>query len=74
MFRFECLIFLFDFNQIWVYLTDFHNKSPISNFMGICPVGASLIYADIWTDMMKSIADIRGCTKVLKNGVQVCNI
>jgi len=31
------------------------------------------IYGDM-TDMMKSIADFCDCTKVLKNGVQVCNI
>jgi hypothetical protein len=37
-------MFLFDFNEIWILLTDF--KFPISSSTKICRVGAELIHAD----------------------------
>jgi len=45
----KCLTLLSNFNQIWIFLTDFDIKFPIPNFMEIYPVGATLMYADIWT-------------------------
>jgi len=41
----KCQIFLPDFYQIWVLLTDFH-MSPIPNFTEICPVEGALIHMD----------------------------
>ena len=38
------------------FLDRFSWKFPISCFAVICPVGAMLIYADRWTDMMKLTA------------------
>jgi hypothetical protein len=37
-------MYLFDFNQIWILLTDL--KFPISSFTKICQLGAELIHAD----------------------------
>jgi len=52
----KCLIFLFEFKQIWSLLTDFHNSPSVTNFSKIHAVGAMLIHADRpWnsTDMKK---------------------
>jgi hypothetical protein len=32
-----------DFKQIWIFMTDFHKKPPISNLTEILPMGAALI-------------------------------
>jgi len=50
----KCPTFLSDFNQTLIqanmdFLERFVWKSPISNFMEICPVGAMLIHVDGWT-------------------------
>ena len=50
----KCPTFLSDLNQTWIQADmDFYErfvwKSPISNFMEICPVGAMLIHVDRWT-------------------------
>lgn len=47
----KCPTFLPDFNQTWIQANmDFHKrfvwKSPISNFMVICPLGAMLMHVD----------------------------
>ena len=42
----QCPIFLFDFNKIWSFLTDFNKSLPIPNFTEIRPVGAALRHGE----------------------------
>jgi len=42
----KCPMFMPDFNQLWISLTNFHKSSPISNLTGLCPVGAVLVHED----------------------------
>jgi hypothetical protein len=42
----KCPICVSDFNQIWIFLTDFHKKSPVSNLTQIHPVGDGYIWRD----------------------------
>jgi hypothetical protein len=51
-------LFLSDFNEIWIFWTDFR-KILKSNFMKIRPVGAELLHADRRTDMTKLIVAFR---------------
>jgi hypothetical protein len=39
-FHLKYLLFLSDFNKTWIFSSDFPNKTLISNFMKIRPVGA----------------------------------
>ena len=41
--------FLSEFNETWIFLTDFRKKALISSFIKICPVGAEFL-ADGQTD------------------------
>ena len=57
----KCLTVLPTFNQTWIFLIDFHESPPISNFMEIYPVGTMCIHVqrtdghmDRLTDMMKA--------------------
>jgi len=59
-----------NFNQIWNFLTDFSLKSPVSNFMEICPVGAALTHSDRETDIMKVISAFWNKRTLLKEGFQ----
>ena len=45
----------------------FSNKSQISSFIEIRPVGAELFHADGQTDMTKLIAAFRSFAKAAKN-------
>jgi hypothetical protein len=47
-------LFLSDFNENWIFLTDFRKNPQISNFTKIRPVGA-----DGRTDMTKLTVDFR---------------
>ena len=44
-----------DFNETWIFSTDFRRKSEYKNFMEICPVGAELFRSNGQTDMTKLI-------------------
>ena len=46
-------LFLTDFNETWVFSTDFSKNTQMSTFMKIRPVGAELFHADGLTDMTK---------------------
>jgi len=48
-------------------LNRFSKNAQISNFMKIRPVGAELLCADGWTDMMKLTVDIRNFATAPKN-------
>jgi len=39
-------LFLSDFNETWSFSTDFRQKTQISNFMTIRPVGAELFHEE----------------------------
>jgi hypothetical protein len=43
-------LFLSDFNETWILLTDFRKNPQISYFMNIRPVGAELFHTDGQTD------------------------
>jgi hypothetical protein len=62
-FHIKCPMFLFDFNRIWVFVTNFSKSPPIRNFVKMCPVGEELIHADReasrWTDVTKLIGAFR---------------
>ena len=42
----KCRLFLSDFNETWIFWTDFSKNYQISNFMKLRPVGAALFHAD----------------------------
>jgi len=44
-------LFLSDFNETWIFSTNFQKSTQITNFMKIHPVGAELFQADGQTDM-----------------------
>ena len=46
-------LFLYDFNDTWIFSTDFRKNPQISNFMKIRPLGAELFHADGRTDTTK---------------------
>jgi hypothetical protein len=47
-------MFLSDFKQIWIFLTDLHIKSPISNFTEIRLVGTALTSGQTDTTKLRS--------------------
>jgi hypothetical protein len=48
-------LLLSDFNETWIFWTDFSENAQLSNFMKIRPVGGELFHADGRTDMTKLI-------------------
>jgi len=42
--------FISDFNETWIFLSQFLRHTQIPDFMKICPVGAKLFHADERTD------------------------
>jgi hypothetical protein len=46
-------LFLSDFNEIWIFSTDFRKNTQLSNFMKLHPLGVELFHADGQRDMTK---------------------
>ena len=46
-------LFLLDFKETWIFLTDFQKNIQISNFTKICPFRAKLFHADGQTHRQK---------------------
>jgi hypothetical protein len=61
--RVKCPIFLYDFNQIWIFQDVFVNV-PNTRFHE--NPGAALMHADIGTDMTRLIGDFRDRAKTPK--------
>ena len=53
------LLFMSDFNETWIFLTDFWKNTEMPNFIKIRPVGAELFHADRRTDVTKLIVAFR---------------
>ena len=56
----KCSIFVSDFNRICIFWTDFYNKYPASNVLGIRPVEAVLINTDGQTDGHRNVTKLVG--------------
>jgi hypothetical protein len=54
-------LFLLDFNETWIFLTDFPE-----NLIKLCPVGVKLFHADGQMDMMKLIVTFHTFANVPK--------
>jgi hypothetical protein len=65
--------FLSDFNENWIFSTDFRKKAEIPNFIKIRPVGAKLSHADRHTDgrkdLTKLIVAFRNFANAPKNSI-----
>jgi hypothetical protein len=59
-------LFLSDFKQTWLSSTDIQ-KTQISTFIDIRPVGAQLFHVDGQTDMIKLIAAFRNYANAPKS-------
>ena len=55
----KCSIFVSDFNRICIFWTDFYNKYPASNVLGIRPVEAVLINTDGHRNVTKLVGTFR---------------
>jgi hypothetical protein len=66
------LLFLSDFNETWIFSTDFREKPQISNFMKIRPMGSELFHSDERTDMTKLIVASRNFANAYKNS-SICS-
>jgi hypothetical protein len=60
-------LFSTDFDETWIFSTDFSKNTQMSNFMKIRPVGAELFHADGRTDMKKLIVVFRNFANAPKN-------
>jgi hypothetical protein len=60
-------LFLSDFNETWIFPTDFIKIPHILNFMKIRPLGADLFHADI----TKPIVAFHSFVNALKTEVRV---
>jgi hypothetical protein len=62
--RIKCPLLLSDFNETWIFSTDFRKTRQIWNFMKIRPEGAELFQADGRTDITKRIVAFRSIANV----------
>ena len=60
-------LLLSDFNETWIFSTDFRKNPQISNFMKIRPVGAEIFHAEGRTDMTKLKVAFRNFANAPKN-------
>jgi hypothetical protein len=61
------LLFLSDFNETWIFSTDFLKNPEIWNVIKIRPVRADVSHADRRTDVTKVIVAFRNFTNAPKN-------
>jgi len=61
-------LFLSDFDETWIFSTDFRKNAKIPNLIKVCPVGAELFHADRRTDMTKLIVVFRSSANASKKG------
>lgn len=65
----KCSIILSDFDQIWIFSSDFSYKAPISNFTEIRLRGVALVYTDRRTGMTKLIGSFSDCANAPKTDI-----
>ena len=63
-------LFLSDFNETWIFSTDFWRNTKKSYFVETHPVGAELFHADGQTDKMKLIVAFHNFADTPKNVTQ----
>jgi hypothetical protein len=56
-------LFLSDFNETWIFSTDFRKNPQTSNLMKLRPAGAELFHGDRRTDMVKLVVAFRNFVK-----------
>jgi hypothetical protein len=64
--------FLLDFNETWIFSTDFSRNPQISNLLKIRPLGAEFFHADGQTDMTKLIVAFRNFANAPENLKDIC--
>jgi hypothetical protein len=64
----KCPYFCPVLTKFGIFFADFSLKSPVSNLMEICRVGAVLIYTDRQTDVTKVMGPFRDNWTLLKRG------
>jgi hypothetical protein len=60
-------LFLSDFNQTWIFSTDFSKKAQVSNLIKIHPVGTELFHAGGRTDGQIGQTDMTKLTVAFRN-------
>ena len=65
---------LSDFNETWVFSTDFRNKAQMSISIKIRPVRAELFYADGQKDMKKLTVAFRNFANARKNDYEYVQV
>jgi hypothetical protein len=68
------LLFLWNFNETSIFLTDIQKNNQTSNFKKIMPVGAKLFHVDGQTDMMQLIVVFHNFVNVPENSLLIISV